>query len=150
MKLLMEIKMNKIKIILLLLITVIFTACNPKCDVNDITASELLLINAQERNIDYCNLLTSASTNDKAAIKQISLLKFENAVGYDHGIVLVGLIQKIGERNYINAIQGITTEEKSAIISYIEIGIEYGGSKHKQNFKIRYPKLFTFLMSTKN
>lgn len=140
--------MNKIKIIAVGLLLSIFMACNSKCNLNGISASELLMTNAEERNIDYCDILTLASSNDKSAIKQISLLEFENAVGYDHGIVLVKLIEKVGERNYIEGIKGLSAEQLNKVKSYLEVGIEYGDTNREQEFKKRFPQLFAFLTPT--
>jgi hypothetical protein len=137
--------MNRIKIIVVGFLLVTFAACKPKCEVKGISVSELLMTNAEERNIDYCGILSLASSNDKSAIKQISLLEFENAVGYDHGIVLVELIEKIGENNFIVGIKKLTIGERNRVKSYLEVGIEYGETDGEHDLKKRFPKLFDVL-----
>lgn len=82
-------------------------SCNHKCVVNKIVISELLSTVAKERSIDYCKLLETALTGDENAIKKLSLLVFSDAVGYDHGSVIVDLITNIGEVKYIKSISAI-------------------------------------------
>lgn len=139
--------MNKIKTMLLGFLSVAIFGCNPKCEVKGIYATELLLTVASEKGIDYCDILSLATVNDTSAIKQLSLMNFENAVGYDHGIVLVELVEMIGEKNYINAIKELNPDELNRVESYFDVGLEYGVKDKKTDLNQHSPLLFHFFSS---
>lgn len=140
--------MIKLKLIFsgILLISTV-SSCRLSCDVKDISVSELLLESAVDKGIDYCDVVTKASLNDDDAIKQISVMDFDNAVGYDHGAVLVDLILKIGEQKYIEIITAFTKEDKNRIKGYLRVGLEYGGNPQVKSKSIdeAFPKLYIFL-----
>lgn len=118
------------------MIIIIYTmtiGCNNCSEIQGIEISELL-----NRQIDdsYCDLLDKAISLDKEAIIKISNYKISDAAGYDHGYVLIRLIEKIGEEKYLKALEGASIEEKTSIESYLWAGLEYGGNKIYQNKKL--------------
>ena len=137
---------KKIAIAMLLLIGI---SCeNNRCtSIADIEVSELLLISSNKQDYNYCELLKKAVVEDKNSIKELSLLEFYDAVGYDHGSVIVDLILLIGETKYIDAIKDITPKEKSTIKAYIDVGLEYGNNSalKDKNLKTAFPELYVFL-----
>ena len=140
--------MSRINFFRFLIIVFSLISCqSKKCGINKTEVSVLLLETANERNIDYCKILELAKSNDEFAIKQMSLLEFENAVGYDHGTILVELITLIGEEKYISSLKNINTIEKKNVFSYVLAGIEYGSTIKSESFSKRFPKLFLFLKS---
>ncbi|WP_160112004.1 hypothetical protein [Aquimarina sp. AU58] len=111
------------------MITIVYTmimSCSNCREIQGIKISELL-----NRQIDdlYCDTLDKAIKLDKEAIIKISTYKISDAAGYDHGYVLISLIEKIGEQEYLKAIENLSLEEKSSIESYLWVGMEYGGNK---------------------
>jgi len=140
-------KLNFCKIISVFLILLLVNYCSNKCIVDNIEVSELLGTVAKEKSIDYCELLKIALTGDKNAIKKLSLLEFDNAVGYEHGEVIVDLITAIGETEYIKAISTANREQKNLINSYIDVGLEYGNNPllKRKDFKSAFPYLYVFL-----
>ncbi len=133
--------------ILLLCSLVLITSCSNKCDIESIQVSELLSTVAKEHSIDYCRLLKRAIDGDVGSIREISLLEFNDAVGYDHGAVLVDLVLRIGEGKYIEAISQFNDAEKNLIESYFDVGISYGNNSELTNkeFEDSFPKLYAFL-----
>lgn len=123
------------------------SSCSNKCVVNNIEVSELLGTIANKRAIDYCGLLETALTGDENVIKKLSLLEFNDAVGYDHGSVIVDLIIAIGEAKYIDSFPGINREQKWLIESYIDVGLEYGNNPvvKGKDLKNAFPGLYLFL-----
>lgn len=103
---------NFYKIIFLHMLLLFVNSCSNKCVVGNIEVSEALGTVAKEKSIDYCELLKAALAGDKNAIKKISLLEFDNAIGYDHGAVIVDLIIAIGEREYIKTISTVNSKQK--------------------------------------
>lgn len=144
-------KLNFCKIICIYILPLFIISCNNKCEVDNIEVSELLGTVAKEKSIDYCELLKVALTGDKNAIKTLSLLEFDNAVGYDHGAVIVSLITAVGETEYIKAISTTNKEQKNLIHSYIDVGLEYGNNPliKEKDFKNTFPKLYIFLRDNK-
>ncbi|WP_152537511.1 hypothetical protein, partial [Aquimarina pacifica] len=67
--------------------------------------------------------------------KKIKINKSDPA-GYDHGYVLVRLIEKIGKKEYLKAFEGLSLEEKKNILSYLREGLKYGGNKVYQYKKL--------------
>ncbi|HBT73482.1 MAG TPA: hypothetical protein DEB37_14905 [Lysinibacillus sp.] len=140
-------KLNFCKIISILLLFLLVNSCSNKCVVAGIEVSELLGTAAKEKSIDYCGLLKVALSGDKNAVKKLSLLEFGNAVGYEHGEVIVDLITVIGETEYIKAISTANKEQKNLINSYIDVGLEYGNNPllKGNDFKSAFPDLYVFL-----
>lgn len=122
-----------IKILLLSFIVFMCYACCEHKEINGIEVSELLLVVSEEQNIDYCKLLNEAIKGNESSIKKIALLKIDDAAGYDHGAVLVDLIEVIGEDKFIESIKTINHSEKKRIKGYLEVGIEYGGNPNIQD-----------------
>ena len=134
---------------LVLILLVALQSCNSeKCNsVSNFDVGELLLISSKEKSYNYCELLENAIKKDQEAIIKISLLQFDGSAGYDHGYVLVKLIDTIGENEYLKAIQNIYNKEKGFIEGYLDVGLEYGNIKkfQEQSLEKAFPKIYTFL-----
>lgn len=124
-----------------------FISCIRHEVVNGIVVSELLNSAAEKQNVNYSKLLKKAIEGDENSIKQLVLLNFYDASGYDHGAVIVDLIEIIGEDKFIESLSLINYEQKQNVKAYIEVGLEYGNNeKIKANtIEMAYPKIFTFL-----
>lgn len=129
------------------LLLLFMNSCSNKCMVNDIEVSELLSTVAKEKSIDYCRLLKIALEGDEDSIKRLSLLQFNDAVGYDHGAVIVNLVLHIGEEKYLKSILTINREEKYLIESYLDIGLVYGNNLTTKNKDLKkvFPDICKFL-----
>lgn len=141
--------MKKIMEFILSLSFILFLchACCGHKEINGIEVSELLLVVSEEQNIDYCKLLNEATNGNESSIKEIALLKIYDGAAYDHGAVLVDLIEKIGEDKFIQSIRTINNIEKKWIKGYLETGIEYGGNTRiqGQTLKETFPKINDFI-----
>lgn len=147
-------KKSIINIILALLSTCLahfFISCNEEvCKLpNGKTTSDLLARVAREQNYNYCGLLGAALDNNIDSIRKLALLQFSDAVGYDHGAVLIEVISKVGENNYVNALYGISRKEKELVDSYLSVGLKYGYRKEYENRKLKevFPSIDAFLNS---
>ncbi|WP_158237253.1 hypothetical protein [Aquimarina sp. MAR_2010_214] len=109
------------------------TSCNNCNEIQGIVISELL---NRQINDSYCDILNKAIELDKEAIIKISTIEVSDAAGYDHGYVLIRLIEKIGEQEYLKALENVSTEQKKSIESYLWAGLEYGGNKIYSNKKL--------------
>jgi hypothetical protein len=135
------------KFLLFAVLSVCFTNCNRSKSVNGIVVSELLIIVSNGQGINYCKLLEKAINGDIGSIKQLSLLEFYDGIGYDHGSVIVDLIEIIGEDKFIQSLSTINKKQKQVIEGYIEAGLEYGNNPNikSQTIKEAFPKIYTFL-----
>lgn len=146
-------RMNKMrKVIIFLTFAFVFltlTSCGNR-DIQGIEVSEILLIASKSQNIDYRKLLNKAIKGDDTSIKQLALLEISGgASAYDHGAVLVDLIEKIGEEMFINSVGSLTDSQTVLIRGSIEAGLEYGDNPSFHNKKIddAFPQLCEFLNS---
>jgi hypothetical protein len=139
-----KIFLNKL---LFLMLSVCFISCNRHKSVNGIVVSELLSIASNELQINYCKLLKEATKGNVFSIKQLSLLDFYDGVGYDHSLVIVDLIDFIGEDKFIQSLGTINEEQKNKIKSYLMVGLEYGNNPNlqKKTVKEAFPKIYVFL-----
>lgn len=141
--------MKKVLITLVSLFLMLYGSCNKKSvKVHGIDVSPLLTEVAKEQNIDYCKLLENALKGDTNSILQFSLLEFYDGCGYDHGAVLVDMIQMIGEETYIKSIRTTNEAQRYQILSYIEVGLLYTTSNmYYPNKTVEnvFPGLYSFL-----
>ena len=139
------------KKLLSIIVFVCFACCGSKV-INGIEVSELLLIASKEQNIDYCKLLNEAIEGNNSSIRKLALLKFYDGAGYDHGAVVVDLIELIGEDKFIYSLTTINDEQKKWIKGYIEVGLEYGNNPNlqSQTFKEAFPKIYDFLRNRRD
>ena len=119
-------------------------------DVDGIYVEECLRIATDDHHgISYCKLLKRAINGHQEDIKKLMLLDFSNSgeAGYDHGDVLVKLIDRLGEETIISSLgRQLTEEEKGTIKSYIGVGLEYGSNPHQgQKPEVAFPLLYEFL-----
>lgn len=96
---------------------------------------------------DYINTLKSALKKNNEAIVKFSTLNFDSSAAMEHGEILLNLIKKIGEKNYINAVKNCSTSQKHIIKENIENGIEWSiDSNFKdKNLNHIYPALSQIL-----
>lgn len=123
-------------------------SCSEKCKIRNIEISELLVSISHQNNIKYCKILEKSMEGDNKFIRELSLLNFENAVGYDHGSVLVSLILNIGEEKYLEAIKPLNNEQKQRVKAFLEVGIEYGDNYfvNKRGLEEIFPKINEYLI----
>ncbi|KAA1242523.1 hypothetical protein F0000_25150 [Aquimarina sp. RZ0] len=139
--------MIRIKIISITILIIILVSCsgaNKEC-IQGIKVSELL--ESATTNYSYCSLIKKSIDLDSEALIKISTLPVFDAAGYEHGYVLINIVEKIGEDKYIAIISNIKKEDKKTIKSYLEVGLEYGGNKSYKDKELKeiFPKLANHL-----
>lgn len=135
------------KLLLFVILSMCFVNCSRSKSVNGIEVSELLFSVSKEQHINYCKLLNEATKGDVTSIKQLVLLRFYDASGYDHGSVIVDLIKIIGEDKFIKSLATINKEEKQIVKGYLVVGLEYRNNSdlHAKTLKDVFPKIYIFL-----
>jgi len=140
-------KKSNLCFIVALIIGLTLLSCNSECSVEGIDVPETVLISSKEQGINYCELLEESLQKEKNSVVKLSLLDFDGSNGYDHGTVLVDLVKKLGENEYIVFINHLNTKEKKKIEAYLEVGLMYhydNGLKEKSLAEI-FPRLNSFL-----
>ena len=140
---------NRIRLGLAIITVLYLFSCqrNNCSNAAKIEVSDLLYEYSQQHSNNYCELLRKSVQGDREAIKKLSLLRIDDAAGYDHGAVLVELVRFIGEEKYVSSIITITPAEKKTIRSYIDVGLEYEKSPNSgyKSIKTTFPSLYDFL-----
>ncbi len=151
----------KKKIIIILLVAVsligVFLLMNDNIyfggkDVKGIYVDEGLRIATDNHwGINYCNLLDNAIGGDNKSVQELALLDYsgDGAPSYDHGDVLVKLIDRIGEDKFISALGNkLSAKEKDSLRDYLSVGLEYGDNKHVgQTINEVFPLVDKFLLA---
>ena len=117
-----------------------------KC--NDIKISETLQNHVNNKNIKYCSLLKKSLGGNEKSIKEFLVLDIQDSASYDHGNIILKLIKKLGVDVIIKSIADVTNKEKRRILSYINVGFEYGDFSN-QDLKNSYPILYALLTKPK-
>lgn len=141
--------MKKINLyfIIVLITGLTLLSCNSKCSVEGIDVPETIQISSKEKGINYCELLEKSLQKEKNSVVKLSLLDFDGSSGYDHGTILVDLVKKLGEDEYIVLINQVNSNEKKKIEAYLEVGLmyHYDDKLKEKSVDESFPKLSTFL-----
>lgn len=136
------------KLLLSIMLPVCLISCGNKV-INGIEVPELLLIASKKQNINYCKLLNESTKGNTASIRKLALLEISDGAGYEHGAVIVDLIEIIGEDKFIESLATMSKEQKQVVKGFIEAGLEYGNNPNLQTktFKEAFSKIYDFLNS---
>ena len=126
----------------------LFSCNNSGCnEIEGIRISKLLQVSAKNNSYRYCDLVEKSLKGEKASLKTLSLLDIGDAAGYDHGIILVKIIQEIGSTTYLESLGNMSEGEKQKVKSYLEVGVEYGEFGDDLTLKEMLPKVYGYLIS---
>lgn len=134
----------------LLLIFICFSCSNNSCRNSYI--SNYLLDYANDKDYEYCELYNDAISGEKAALRNLSLLSFNDGLVYEHGAVILEMILIFGEDYYIDTIKGVSSKGKNRIYGYISAGFDFTKNSKLKGKRIKevYPKLFEVLRKEKD
>ena len=77
------------------------------------------------KNRSYCDLVNDSFSGDKSAIKDLSTLQLYDFASYQHGGVILQLIEKMGEQDYVESLVGLNQEEKVILKNSLKAGLEF-------------------------
>lgn len=104
-------------------------------------------------HIDYVNVVKRASEGSEKDIYLLCSLQFDGAYGYDHGSVLVDIIDILGEDKCVDMMKDINKQQAEYFDGYLNVGLLYGhkyGNKpfdHDYEIKDIFPKIDRLLQS---
>ena len=96
----------------------------------------------------YCTLLEDALHYDSISLKKFVTLDkmIDGEAGYCHGIIIVELIERVGEDFFIESLNTISLDKKKDILAYIRVGIAYRHAEiDDRTPKEVFPKVSLFL-----
>lgn len=142
---------EKIKIILFITATIIFSRCI-KTEVEGIEIGHNLYdTQGYSKNKELINLIKqSLKKDEKSLAKLINFWCGGGAGCYDLGIVMTQIISKIGEDEFVIMTNKLSTDDKTMLVSLIGAGLEYGDNNRdnkmdETTIDKAFPKLYAIL-----
>lgn len=115
-------KNHKVLKTLLFVFVLFLFSCTPEPMVETTENIEIAL---GSRYSTYVKMLNSAAKGDTIALNQfICSWDFSDGVVYDHGWVLIQLIEKVGDESYARSLKSLNKKELENVKGYIEAGID--------------------------
>ncbi len=147
--------MRRVIFITLFGLSIIGYGCNGCCDKNidGIHIEDIIIYEADTKyGVDYGDLVEKSLQKDLSSIKKLSLLEYNDGYSYEHGLILIEIVDRIGEDIFIKSIEDISAKQKKRVLSYIIAGVDLRNSE-KMDFKKRaenyaedyYPKIYNCL-----
>lgn len=132
--------------LLVIILTFLFVGCvNSKSKtINGIDIPVQVLVVSSQHGFNYEDTLKSALNGNDYSMKRLSTIDFfDTSIGYEHGAILIEIINKIGEEQYLIAINDCSEKEKSIIRGDLMAGMEYG-QHHDKTMSEMFPKIAVY------
>jgi hypothetical protein len=131
------------KITLFIVVVGLILGCNPKPALPILDNLENAL-NEYGEYSDYVAKLNSAYSGDSTAL--ISFIKIDNlydGAAYDHGEVLISLLQHLGDNKFYEGLKNCSNAEQDNVRGYIFAGLD--GVVNSRELIEKFPKTNSFL-----
>lgn len=97
-------------------------------------------------NIDdnsYCDIAINAMKGDQQAIASLSKIDVHDGASYQHGAVLIEVIDKISEEKYLQVVNSFDKKEKMLIFYSVWAGLDFtSNTKYKRKrIEVVFPEL---------
>ena len=87
-------------------------------------------------------MLEYAVKGNKEILNDFLELEIYDSAGYDHGLVLIKLIEHIGETKFLELTKSLSNKSKSMNLNYLEAGILYGSKNQSiDSLAVKFPTL---------
>lgn len=133
------------KNILVLIACLNFVACVENCTAKLKVPLDTHLFNhIQIEGYTYCELVNRSLNGEERAIILLSKVDIGDAAGYQHGAVLIEIIDLIGEEKYIDYYKNLSIYNRRLIYNlFLPVGLEYTNNKkyEGQKIEVAFPKL---------
>jgi hypothetical protein len=142
--------MNRIYIII---ITIIFVSCNIDNCSKKLKYTKLnyyLFSNININGDTYCDLVNKSLLGNKKSIVNLSKIAVYDGAVYEHGAVLLEVIDKISETEYVNIIihEQLTKNERRYLLNNLSAGLDYTKNEKWYQFSSindLYPSIYKIL-----
>ena len=101
----------------------------------------------------YCDLVNGALKGKKESVLELSKINIGDGASYEHGAVLIEVIDKLTELEYLKIINPLDVKERKAIYSsYVWAGLEFTRNPkyQKKRIEIAFPELTTMFQTPRN
>ena len=103
-------------------------------NIDGIDIDYMLIYDAEkEQNTDYCELVRKSLKKDLSSIKQLALLDYDGGYFYEHGMILLDIVDRIGENVFIESLKDISLKQKEKVLECMYAGIELRNSQKNDN-----------------
>ena len=123
--------MSRLKLVVLLFI---FNSCNsnPKIPISNTLE---IALGSNYRN--YEKHLNNAYNGDSVSFRKLLLIDtIYNSAGYDHGWILLKLLERVGDQYYSNLLKTLTRQQINNVSQYLEASIQ--GNKNDEKLLDSY------------
>jgi len=95
----------------------------------------------------YCRYVKEATHKDKHALKKLFLMDFQGGYSYDHGTILITILDKTGEEFFIQVLQEEMPKRQMLVRNYLLFGLDHVDNPkyHMKPFYEVFPLLGDFL-----
>ena len=133
------------KIFILSIITLLFCFCSKdRCSEEIGFKLDYHLFNKiNVKGQSYCDIIKKSLNGEKEAIIDLSKVKVSDGASYQHGAVLIIVIDKLSESKYLEYISDLNQEEKSTIYYAIWAGLDFTNNQNYEGKRIEqaFPEL---------
>jgi hypothetical protein len=95
----------------------------------------------------YVKLVNRAMAKDTIALRELLMMNdIGDAASYEHGDILIQLLENLGDEHYSKVLSSIPTKQKEVFLqSYFEAGMDIRKSEYKIQIDKEYPITFNEL-----
>ncbi len=117
----------------------------------DFKLTSQLLVKANDKGYSYCSLIEKSLKSNSKAIKELSLLSFDAGFAYEHGAVLIEVIDSIGEDEYARLIIQLPNRKRKEVFYSLRAGFDYTQNPNYRNSNLKksFPELHKIYLETK-
>jgi len=127
-----------VKYYILTAIALFFASCNTSSLSIPDTLATRLKSKSQYRH--YVHIVNKSIKGDTLALKEIMLIDdLYDGAGYEHGGVLIEILEKVGDEEFNNVITSLDDSKKENVREYIMAGLDLLKQQYKDSIAIQYP-----------
>lgn len=91
----------------------------------------------------YIKLVNQAMDKDTTALKELLLIdNIGDGAGYEHGDILIQLLENLGDDFYSNVLSTVPTNQKKILQEYFFVGMDIRKKEYCFRIDKKYPKTF--------
>lgn len=128
-------------------------ACNKTCKhAAGVELDEHLFSDVVIDGRPYCATVNAALLGDSSAIKELSVYaRFDGVAAYQHGAVLIEIVNTIHEDRYLKVLGDLSPYESTSLANSLEAGIDYADTLRttsgctKRSLECIYPLVHSYI-----
>lgn len=99
----------------------------------------------------YCDLINEAMNGERKSVIELSLINIYDFASYQHGAVLIEVINKLSEVEYLRIINQLEREKIKTIYYYVKAGLDFTPNQKYKNKSIEtlFPEMTKLVKNDK-